>query len=71
MPLFSTQALSLELAGERRFATLAALAINQMIYMFKTFDCKSYIIIDLKQRRRDVEGDITYYSIEGFFDSAN
>ena len=26
--LFSTQALSLELAGERRFATLAALAIN-------------------------------------------
>ena len=26
--LFSTQALTLELAGERRFATLAALAIN-------------------------------------------
>ena len=26
--LFSTQALSLELAGKRRFATLAALAIN-------------------------------------------
>ena len=27
--LFSTQALSLELAGERRFATLAALAIKR------------------------------------------
>ena len=42
--LFSTQALSLELAGERRFATLAALAINpvhsqvsivSLIFLFK------------------------------------
>ena len=43
--LFSTQALSLELAGERRFATLAALAIKVFLhssfllyfYLIKTF----------------------------------
>ena len=34
--LFSTQALSLELAGERRFATLAALAIKSTPIAYST-----------------------------------
>ena len=40
MTLFSTQALSLELAGERRFATLAALAIREVMASIGTLSIR-------------------------------